>query len=155
MCSTTLNFGEQTVYLNILHATDLNQYHFELCQRAVEIAKCFKAKLYLLHVIHPPSSLQLAQGLGFAEFDAPVKDNAQSVLNVVGESLKIPSSHLLVETGSIKHNILEKAKLLDCKMIIIGSHTPSHLPPFLGSIAHSVIQHAHCDVLTLRTENLK
>lgn len=140
------------MYPSILHATDLSQFHYSLCQQAVEIAKCFKAKLYILHVIEPPTTLQIAQGLGFAEFDKPVVDNAQTVMNVLGESLSIPTERLLVEVGSIKLNILNKAEELGCNLIIIGSHTPSHLPSFLGSTAHAIVHHAKCDVLTLRTE---
>jgi universal stress protein A len=141
------------VYSIILHATDLDQYHYELSQQAAAIAKCFKAKLYLLHVLQPPTSLQVAQGLGFAEFDAPVKDNAQTVINVLGDGLHIPHKQLLVEVGSIKQQILNTAKKIGCQLLIIGSHTPSHLLPLLGSIAHATVQHAHCDVLTLRTDN--
>lgn len=140
------------MYTNILHATDLSENHFDMCQKAMEIAKRFHAKLYLLHVIEPPASLQLAQGLGFAEFDHPVKDDAEAVMRVLGEALKIPVSQQFVEVGSIKMNVLEKVKELACNLIIIGSHTPSKLPAFLGSTAHAVVHQAQCDVLTLRTE---
>ena len=140
------------MYTTILHATDLSQYHYELSQKAADIARGFKARLYLLHVIQPPATMQIAQGLGFADFDAPVKDNAQTVMDVLGDALGIPSAQLIVEIGSIKHAILNKAEELGCGLIIIGTHTPSHLQPFLGSIAHAVVHHAHCDVLTLRTD---
>lgn len=140
------------MYTTILHATDLSQYHYALSQKAADMAHRLKAKLYLLHVIQPPTTMQIAQGLGFADFDAPVKDNAQTVMNVLGEALNVPSEQLLVEIGSIKHTILNKAEKLGCQLIIVGSHTPSHLQPFLGSIAHAVVHHAHCDVLTLRTD---
>lgn len=140
------------MYSTILHATDLSEHHFAICKQAADIAKRFDAKLYLLHVIQPPTSMQLAQGLGFAEFDAPVKDNAQVVMDLLGETLCIPQEQLLVEVGSIKLSILNKAETLGCGLIIIGNHTPTHLPPFLGSTAYSVVHHAKCDVLTLRTE---
>lgn len=142
------------MYTRILHATDLSQLHFKMCQKAVEIAKCFNAQLYLVHVIQPPATLQLAQGLGFAEFDVPVKDNAQTVMNVLSEALKIPTDQLFVEIGSVKHTILNKAEELACDLIIIGSHTPSNLPSLLGSTAHAVVHHAKCDVLTLRADEL-
>ena len=140
------------MYTNILHATDLSENHFDICKKAMEIAKLFHAKFYLLHVIEPPASLQLAQGLGFAEFDHPVKDDAIAVMRVLGEALKIPVSQQFVEIGSIKMNVLEKVKELSCDLIILGSHTPSKLPTFLGSTAHAVVNKAPCDVLTLRTE---
>lgn len=138
------------MYTNILHATDLSENHFEMCRQAIAIAESFHAKLYLLHVIQPPASLQLAQGLGFAEFDHPIKDDAEAVMRVLGEALNIPVDQQFVEIGSIKMNILEKVSELACNLIIIGSHMPSKLPAFLGSTAHAVVHHAPCDVLTLR-----
>lgn len=148
---TDLLLFEGLMYTNILHATDLSENHFNMCQQAVDIAKCFHAKLYLLHVIEPPASLQLAQGLGFAEFDHPIKDDAVSVMRVLGEALNIPANQQFVEIGSIKMQVLSKVNELDCSLIIIGSHTPGNLPAFLGSTAHAVVHHAVCDVLTLRT----
>ena len=142
---------EGLMYTHILHATDLSENHFDMCQQAVEIAKCFHAKLYLLHVIQPPASLQLAQGLGFAEFDCPIKEDAEAVMRTLGEALKIPVNQQFVEIGSIKTNILNKVEELSCNLIIIGSHSPSGLPAFLGSTAHAIVHHAKCDVLTLRT----
>ncbi len=138
------------MYQIILHATDLSDAHFHWCQQALAIAKRFDAELYLLHVIEPPASLQLAQGLGFAEFDYPVKEDAEAVLNTVGEALQIPASHLFVEVGSIKNHTLEKIKTLDADLLIIGSHTPDRLPAFLGTTAHSIIEAVPCDILTLK-----
>ncbi|MCX7116489.1 MAG: universal stress protein [Legionellales bacterium] len=138
-------------YAHILHATDLSQNHFKMCQQAVEIAACFHAKLYLMHVIEPPPTLQLAQGLGFAEFDHPLKEDAISVMHVLGDALNIPLQQQFVEVGSIKMHILDKVKELGCDLIIIGSHTPSRLPAFLGSTAHAIAHHAACDVLTIRS----
>ncbi len=140
------------MYTKILYATDLRENHYHMCQQAVEIAKCFKAKLYLLHVIEPPPSLQLAQGLGFAEFDSPIKGDAQAVMNALGDALNIPISQQFVEIGSIKMHVLNKVDELACNLIIIGSHTPTKLPAFLGSTAHAVVHQAKCDVLTLRAE---
>lgn len=139
------------MYTHILHATDLRENHFHMCQQAVAIAKCFRARLYLLHVIQPPASLQLAQGLGFAEFDQPIKDDAEAVMRTLGEALNIPTSQQFVEIGSIKINVLKKVEELSCNLIIIGSHSANKLPSFLGSTAHAVVHHAKCDVLTLRT----
>ena len=139
------------MYTHILHATDLKENHYDLCKKAVEIARSFGAKLHLLHVIEPPASLQLAQGLGFTELAAPAKDDAMIVLNILGDSLGIPKSQQHVEIGSTKMEILNKARELGCELLILGSHDPSnHLPAFLGSAAHAVVHHAPCDVLTIR-----
>jgi nucleotide-binding universal stress UspA family protein len=138
------------VYTHILHATDLSQNHFALCQKAAIMAQHFNAKLYLLHVIEQPTSLQLAQSLGFTEFNNPAIDDAQIVMRSLGEALSVPPEQQYVIVGSIKITVLEKAQTLGCDLIILGSHTPSALPAFLGSTAHAVINHINCDVLTIR-----
>ena len=139
------------MYSTILHATDLYENHFQMAKNAVNIAKHFNAKLYLLHVIEPPVSLQLAQSLGFAEFDAPVKDDAKTVMAVLGEALNIPLEQQFVEVGSINTHVLNKVQAINCTLIIIGSHLQTHLPAFLESSAQEIIHHAKCDVLTLRS----
>lgn len=139
------------MYHTILHPTDLQENHFQLCEKAAAIAKRFEARLILLHVIQPPTSLQFAQSLGFAEFDKPIKDDALAVLKVVAESLNVPSSQLLVEVGSIKQHILDKTEELACDLIIIGNHNESSFHPFLGSTAHAIVHHARCDVITLKS----
>lgn len=138
------------MYTHIIHATDLSENHFNMCKQAVDIAKHFNAKLYIMHVIEPPASLQLAQGLGFAEFDHPIKDDAETVMRTLGDALNIPVEQQIVCIGPIKSTILDKVEEMACNLIIIGSHTPSKLPSFLGSTAHAIVHHAPCDVLTLR-----
>lgn len=138
------------MYKRILHPTDLSDNHFHMCEKAKAIADQFNAKLYLIHVIQPPASLQFAQSLGFAEFDKPTKGDAVSVMNVLGEALNIPESQQIVEVGAVYSHILNAASKHACDLIIIGSHEPSTLPSFLGSTAHAVLNHSDCDVITLR-----
>lgn len=138
------------MYTNILFATDLLNEHNHLTEKASIIAKKFDAKLFLLHVIELPTSLQLAQGLGFAGLVNPAKDDAQTVLSLIGDNFNIPAEQQFVEIGSVKEHIFNKAKELNCQLVIIGSHATTGLHSFLGSTANAVINHAHCDVLTLK-----
>lgn len=138
------------MYKNILHATDLNENHYPECEQAAAIAKQFDAQLHLLHVIEVPASYQWAQSLGFTELAQPVKNDAETVMHLIGESLNIPLSQQSVEIGSAKSIILKKVKKLDCDLVIIGRHTPRGISGFLGSTAHAVIHHASCDVLVLK-----
>ena len=138
------------MYKIILHPTDLSESHYNIAERAATLAKNMNAKLFLIHVIEPPTSLQLAQSLGFAEFDKPRKDDAQSVLKVLGDALDIPEDQQIVEIGSIKKHILETASKINCDLIAMGSHEPDVVPGFLGSTAHAVVHYATCDVLTIR-----
>lgn len=138
------------MYTTILFATDLLNEHYHLTEKAVMLAKQLRAKLYLLHVIELPASFQLAQGLGFTELVNPAKDDARTVLSTIGETFHIPSNQQFVEIGSVKEHIFTKAKELDCQLIIVGSHSTSGLSALLGSTAHATVNHAPCDVLTLR-----
>ena len=142
------------MYKNILHLTDLTTQHYAMCEKAVHIAKKFNAKLHLLHVIELPTSLQLAQGLGFAEFDRPtsIEEDAIAVMKSLGDALNIPLNHQYVEIGSIKNHVLEFIKKLDCELLIVGNHTVNYLPSFLDSSAQDAAQKATCDVLTIRNE---
>ena len=139
------------MYKNILHATDLNEEHFELCQRAQAIAKCFGANFYLLHVISTPASLQLAQGLGFAEIPSPegqIKE-AQGVIQVLGQTLHIPKDRLFVEAGPIHDLVANKARDLNCQLLIIGNHSPGLWHLNLENSMQSILKEPICDVLTL------
>lgn len=138
------------MYTNILFAIDLLTEHSHLAEKAAHIAKQFKAKLYLLHVIELPASVQLAQGLGFTELASPSKDDAKTILSLVGESLNIPESQQIVEIGSIKDSVIKKAKELDCQMIIIGSHCARGIESLFEHNVHGIINHAFCDVITLK-----
>lgn len=140
------------MYKNILFATDLLEEHQQLAEKAAKIAQLFQATLYLLHVIELPASIQLAQGLGFTELAQPAKDDAQTVLSLVGETLGIPSTQQFVEIGSVKDKIFNKVNELDCQLVIIGRHSSTGFQTFLGSTAHAVVNHAPCDVLTLKIE---
>jgi universal stress protein A len=137
------------MYSTFIHATDLSESHYGMCEEAKGIADKFNAKLYLMHVIEPPASLQLAQSLGFAEFDMPQADDAISVMRVLGESLGIPKEQLIVEVGSIKSKVLKKIDELRCDIIILGKRSPDALHHLLGSTAHAVSHQASCHVLTL------
>lgn len=137
------------MYSTFIHATDLSQNHYAMCEEAKNIADKFNAKLYLMHVIEPPVSLQLAQSLGFAEFDMPLREDAVAVMQVIADSLGLAEDQLIVEIGSIKSHILNKIKELHCDLMIVGKHSPDALHHLLGSTAHAVSHHAPCHVLTL------
>lgn len=138
------------MYTNILFATDLLNEHTHLAEKAAELSKQFNATLYLLHVIELPASIQIAQGLGFTELAKPSKEDAETVLSLLGEQLSISTKHQFVEIGSAREHIIQKAKELNCQLIILGSHSASGLQSILGSTAHETVNHAACDVLTLR-----
>ncbi|MBA2656913.1 MAG: universal stress protein [Tatlockia sp.] len=138
------------MYSTILHATDLSANHYNLCKQASAIAQNFNAEFHLIHVIELPPSLQLAQGLGFAEVSAPFKEGAVAAMKYLGEALNIPLENQHIVVGSVKAHILDMVETLGVELMIIGSHTPNALSAFLGSTANAIVNHAKCDVLTLK-----
>jgi len=139
------------VYSCILHATDLSENHFELCKKAMALAKTFKAPIHFLNVIEQPAFSQLAQGLGFAELGKPDKEDAQTVMQLLGEAIGLPAEFQHIATGTAYQQILDTINELGCDLVILGSHPNHAMPHFLGSTAHAVMQHAACDVMTLRS----
>ena len=139
------------MYKNILHLTDLTTQHYLMCEKAMKIAQQFQAKLYLLHVIELPPTLQLAQGLGFAELDSPIsiKDDAVAVMKTLGEALNIPESQQYVEIGAVQTEALRLIQSLDCEMLIIGHNVAHYLPTLIDRKVQNVAQQSPCDVLTI------
>lgn len=138
------------MYRTILHATDLTENHFNLCEKAAKFAREIKATIYFLHVIEIPVSYVLAQNLGFAELSVPIRDGAEAVMTTLSDALNLPRENFFIETGSASQHILEIIPKINCELILLGSHHTSALPTFSGSTAHAVLHHAPCDVLTLR-----
>lgn len=138
------------MYTNILFATDLLNEHQNMAKKAAKIAQQFNAKLYFLHVIELPASIQIAQGLGFTELAQPAKDDAETVLSLLCDTMNIPANQQFVEIGSVKEHINNKAKELDCQLIILGRHSSTGFQAILGSTAHAVVNHPPSDVLTLK-----
>lgn len=141
------------MYKTILHATDLNTNHFDLCKKSVKLAHKFGAKLFLIHVIEIPTSLQLAQGLGFAELTAPIKDGAATVMSTLAEALNLPIEQFQIEIGSAHTHILEFGKKINCDLIILGS-SPHSFPALLGSTGQNIMHHATGDVLVLHANSI-
>ncbi len=130
------------MYQRILHATDLSDNHYHMCQKAIAIAKHFHAPLYLLHVIETPPTVQIAQGLGFTSIanPEPLKMDAESVLRILGEDLNIPVECQFVRIGSVQEQIKAIFEAQQCDLLIMGKHYHAFF---------SREEHFDCDILTL------
>ena len=141
-------------YKQILLATDLSTNSEKVAQRAKKIATACKAKLNIVHVIeHSP----IAYG---GEFSIPVDANleqsieAQALksLDSLSEKLKISGKHRHLESGSVKHVVINLAQSLKADLIIVGSHGHHGIEKLLGSRANAILHVAGCDVLAIRTD---
>ena len=92
------------------------------------------------------------------EIENTVKENAQKILETTGHKLKEifveRNVSILTEllNGSPESRIVEKAEETNADLIIVGSHGYNRWERLLlGSVSDSVIHHAPCSVLVVRS----
>ena len=140
------------MYRCILHATDLQENHLNYCEQAVKIANAFKAELFCLHVLDIPNSWQIAQGLGFAETLPLPTEDAEIVLQAVGEQLNLHKNHLLIRQGNPRQTIMDTIIELQADLLLIGAPTNPLYQAEMRHLSHYLADHADCDVLLLRAK---
>lgn len=127
---------------NILYASDFSADSLVGVPYSFSFAEKFHARLTLLHVIPSLS-------------ESPYLD-AQMARVRLGEIASAHASlatapNVVVEMGSPANMILKVARDLEADLIVIGARGAGALPRLashFGSIAHKVVSHAHCPVLT-------
>jgi nucleotide-binding universal stress UspA family protein len=88
-----------------------------------------------------------------ADFDVTQKTNAEKALAEMMKDVKLPPERLscVVRIGGVYPEILAEAKEWGADLIVIGSHRPAMSTYLLGSNATTVVRHADCSVLVVRT----
>lgn len=136
----------------VLFATDFTPESLVAAPYAVSLAQENQAHLFLLTVMHE------AQGLGESDrriFELSVAEAIHRLYELVPEkaTLRVPPQ-VSVEYGEPAERIVEVAKQRGADLIVLGVRSAAHR---LGaathlerSIAHKVVAHAACPVLTVR-----
>ncbi|WP_417848267.1 universal stress protein [Thalassoglobus sp.] len=110
-------------------------------------------KVHVVHVLPPLEAISPAVVWGELSDDtrkASVKDYATQFLLDHGAS----GATLEVRVGSPGHEITTYANEIEADLIVISSHGYHGIKRMLlGSVAESVIRHAHCAVLVLRRQD--
>lgn len=93
------------------------------------------------------------------EIEKTVKENSTRILNETVEKLQtiLRGRNIKIYTellhGSPESRIVEKAEEINADLIILGSHGYNRWERLLlGSVSDSVIHHAPCSVLVVRTQ---
>lgn len=114
-------------------------------------------KFRLIHVVapmmmdHPMASYPL-----FLEsVEKDVREYAETLLAKVKSDLQQKLAHFEIETevigGMPAEVIVDEAKRLHAKMIVVGSHGRTGFTRFfLGSVSGAVVSHAPCNVMIVR-----
>ena len=134
----------------VLHATDFSPYSDFAFRLACSLARDYRARLVVLHVVEPPlvvydsGSLLTQAGNGS---NASVKEKLQ---RVQAPSADVTVEHRLVE-GDPAAEILRAAGDLHANLIVLGTHGRTGVRRLLmGSVADQVVRRASCPVLTAK-----
>lgn len=144
------------IYKTILVAHDFSDSGVKAFHRALALAKVFDAELQLLHIVEYIVPIDTSFG-AISPFDGDLTDqlleSARKRLKHLGENHEIPAAYCRVELGSPKIEIIRIAEVVNADLIVLGCHGRHGLGLLLGSTAASVVNHASCDVLSVRHES--
>ncbi len=142
--------------MTILLAIDDSKFS-EAAVRAVAAQASRDMKVWVLHVLEPPSTLLGREMGGYEpEFEAVWKarrEHAKALVAKVAERLRdsgLNATSILKE-GDPKLRIIDLAKEWHADLIVLGSHGRKGLNRFLmGSVSEAVARHAPCSVQIVR-----
>lgn len=142
-------------FKKILFPTDFSVASDYALSYAVSMAKRFKAKLFLLHVIDSTYDVSgfYIPHISTEKLQQEMEDSAEGMLKKM--SSKIPRSitarESAVKTGIPHKEIIRFAKDKGIGMIIMGTHGKAGVDRFFfGSTTERVLRQADCPVLTIR-----
>jgi len=135
---------------SILHPTDFSEQAMAAFEAAVSLARDYKARLILLHIIPPPT---FVDGASLVTFDPAMYQDQlrEDLAQVAARAPGVTIEQRLIQ-GHAVNEILTAAKETRCDLIVMGTHGRSGLRHLLmGGIAEGVVRGAPCPVLTLRS----
>ncbi len=142
-------------YQHILVAVDFSEQTDSVVQKAVSLARQFKANISFIHVVE-------YQPVDFSDgfIMPPALDINEQLCELANERMKkllqsvqLENTASFIEQGSTRHEILRIAKDKAADLIVIGSHGRSGVQLLLGSTANAVLHGAPCDVLAVRIKD--
>ena len=141
-------------YRHLLVCIDLSAATAEVLSRSRALASPGKCRVSVLHVVdhRPPPDLDYGLGtLPGLEMDLETAlDDARSRLDARLTDPDTDPAERRVVAGIPHLEITRLAEELGVDLIVLGSSTRTGLGRLLGSTAHSVLNHAPCDVLAVR-----
>ncbi|HWG42712.1 MAG TPA: universal stress protein [Gemmataceae bacterium] len=133
----------------ILHPTDFSEHSEFAFRLACALARDYKARLVLLHVL-PPPMVVYAGGPVPAETWPSVEEVRNKLRNMEGRTHHVRVESQVLE-GDPVDMILRAAKETHSDVIVMGTHGRGALARLLlGSVAEAVLRKAPCPVLTAK-----
>jgi nucleotide-binding universal stress UspA family protein len=88
-----------------------------------------------------------------ATFETDRQEEVEAKLAEIAARLDLPADRVStkVRLGSVYNEVLEEAEATGADLIVVGSHRPTMATYLLGSNAATIVRHARCSVLVVRT----
>jgi len=141
------------MYTRIILAVDLAETSESPkgLEQAVELAKAGGGALRLVNVqpVVPATFMEYIP----ADFDMEQMKRAQETLDSLLAAVDLPAERksAMARAGGIYHELLQEAADWNADLIVVGSHRPVMSDYLLGSNAKTIVRHAQCSVLVVRT----
>lgn len=86
-------------------------------------------------------------------FDEEQQQDAEQKLADVAAGVALPAERVsaTVRLGSVYNEVLQEAEETGADLIVVGSHRPTMATYLLGSNASTIVRHAKCSVLVVRS----
>jgi universal stress protein A len=139
-------------YQKILCPIDFDENSSNALERAIEIARHFKAAIILVHAV--PLVAQ------FGEVPLPIdlyQDQQKAALarlnEIASRKLSGIEHKTVVYTGDVAGSIMTAVDQFQPDLLVMATHGRTGLAHFvLGSVAEAVVRRASCPVLTVHGE---
>jgi nucleotide-binding universal stress UspA family protein len=119
--------------------------------KAVELANGAEGTLRLVYVrpVVPVTYMEFMP----PAFDEEQQAEAEKTLAELASTVNLPAERIsaVVRLGSIYNEVLDEAEKTGADLVVIGSHRPTMATYLLGSNASTIVRHARCSVLVVRT----
>ena len=140
----------------VLCPTDFSECAEHALKYAIELARRFESKLYLLHVLDTRvyGHLEPFASTVWSIYDAK-EQAAKGIAEIIPEQeRKALHSESQIREGTPFVEIIKFAREAEIDLIVLGTHGRTGLSHMLmGSVAEKVVRKAPCPVLTIRPSN--
>ena len=138
-------------YQKVLLVVDLSDDSQIIGERAKAIAAVYGSAITVLHVVEYVPVEPMGEALlPTVQIESELVARARTKLAELTQRLGLEASQQLVETGSIKAEIIRTAQRLACDLIVLGSRERHGLAILLNFTEDTILHAAPCDVLAVR-----
>ena len=142
------------MFTSIVVPVDLSEIDISqpALDRAVALASMTNASLHLVYVrsILPVTFMEYVPPSFDEEQEADCEKRMKELLDKLplADKSKVTTA---VRMGSVYNEVLAEAENVKADLIVVGSHRPAMSTYLLGSNATTIVRHAPCSVMVVRT----